>query len=408
MLRIAWIALTLIFVAAWNSCAYGADWEFNPKVEGGYLYDDNYRLAPPGAEITVSGALADVALELRTLTPRVEFSVTPRARATYFPSDTEENSDDYFLVVNWKQRGQRANGAFRGDYAIEDVVSSEQPTTDIGTGLGEPDIAEGGRLIIRNRRELLGLQPSVSWQTAQRHELTFGARYVDVEYDFVIPGLQVGYIDAALTAAYAFDYSPRSSFITRVRASRYEIDIGENRSQAQGIELEWSRETTETTRAFVRVGAQRTELDELLVDPILGTASIATVDEMSWLAGAGVNWKGGLTEFFLDAMRTVGPNSSGFIVERDQLRLRLDRMIGPRFTFFLGARGTYDNAVNDLSVYQGRTYATGEIGFRWRMLQRLSLVASYDHTWQEFRDPNSDAKSSGALLTLLYEPHRRD
>ena len=57
-------------VAATLACAQAgaAAWEWNPKVEAGYLYDDNYRLATPGAEIDVQGPLVDAELELRTLT----------------------------------------------------------------------------------------------------------------------------------------------------------------------------------------------------------------------------------------------------------------------------------------------------------------------------------------------------
>ena len=31
--------------------ALGADWELNPRIEAGYLFDDNYRLTQPGTEI---------------------------------------------------------------------------------------------------------------------------------------------------------------------------------------------------------------------------------------------------------------------------------------------------------------------------------------------------------------------
>ena len=41
--------------------ALGADWELNPRVEAGYLFDDNYRLTAPGSEIEVQGPLLDAA-----------------------------------------------------------------------------------------------------------------------------------------------------------------------------------------------------------------------------------------------------------------------------------------------------------------------------------------------------------
>ena len=73
---------TAIVAALTSVAAFGADWEFNPRVEAGFLYDDNFRLTAPGTEIAVQGPLADAQLELRALTPKSEFSFTPRVRAT--------------------------------------------------------------------------------------------------------------------------------------------------------------------------------------------------------------------------------------------------------------------------------------------------------------------------------------
>src|SRR5262245_14811774 len=67
------------------SAAQAANWEFAPRVEAGYRYNDNYRLDLPGGEIEVSGAEGDAALTIRTLDPRTHFEITPRIQATYFP-----------------------------------------------------------------------------------------------------------------------------------------------------------------------------------------------------------------------------------------------------------------------------------------------------------------------------------
>ena len=61
-----------------------AVWEFTPKIEAGYLYDDNYRLTQPGTEIQVNGPMLDAALDMTTLTQTGQFTFTPRVRATYF------------------------------------------------------------------------------------------------------------------------------------------------------------------------------------------------------------------------------------------------------------------------------------------------------------------------------------
>ena len=96
--------------------ALGADWELNPRVEAGYLFDDNYRLAAPGAEIEVQGPLLDAALEFRARQPAGEFSFTPRVRATYFPDEQELDTVDYFGTLDWQHKGQRLTSELLGEF----------------------------------------------------------------------------------------------------------------------------------------------------------------------------------------------------------------------------------------------------------------------------------------------------
>lgn len=388
-----------------GSAAHAADWEVQPRLEAGYQWDDNYRLALPGSEIEVSGAMADAQLQIKSMSPLVEFTFTPRVRATYFPNDRDENSEDYFGRVELLQRGQTVESTVRLDYAKEDVVNSEQPGTDIDGDLGEPGVADGGLVLQRNRRQLISFRPALSHELTQRHHMRYELAYTDVDYETLqdpatVPFTpQVGYTDAGAAVGWQFDFSERSDLTTRARASRYEIETGEQRSDAQGLELELGSDATQTLRTFLRVGAQRTDLT---------LASGVESEETSWLAGAGLRWNAGLSEVFLDATRSVSPTSAGLVVERDQVRVRIDRAVSPRFGVFFGARGIRDEALDELSTFAGRKYATADLGLRWRMQQQLSLVASVDYTWQEFGAITEEADSSGALLTLIYEPRRRD
>ena len=128
--------------------AGAADWEMNPTLEAGYLYDDNYRLASPGNEIKVSGPLADAQLEMRALTQTGEFSFTPRVRATYFPSETSLDAVDYFANVDWLHHGQRFESRVLGEFADQ-----------VGPLAGAERVEQvrDGRLIKSHRRVLLGV-----------------------------------------------------------------------------------------------------------------------------------------------------------------------------------------------------------------------------------------------------------
>ena len=390
-----------------STVAPAADWELNPRVEAGYLIDDNYRLAQPGGEIEVSGPLADAQLEMRALTQQGEFSFTPRIRATYFPDEEDLDTVDYFAMLDWQHRGQRVEGRVRGEYSQEDVVNSEQPDAEVpgDSGLGEPDFGDSGRVLVDNTRTRMSLRPTFDFDMTQRLALQLGASATDVSYDQQVIDAQVDFRTADLTAGLVTRINPVSSFVTRVRGARFEFADEFNDSTSYGLELQWNRRTASEIETFLRAGAQQIDYER-------GDRS-----ETAWLAGAGVSMPVGRNTLFADLTRSVGPSSAGVVIARDQLRLSWTRDFTPRLALVVGARGTHDEDLSDLSVFRPRSYATGDVGLKWRWREEFSLQATYDYTWQEFDDPvlNHDtaefnkiaSTSNGARITVLYQPLQR-
>ncbi len=375
--------------------AEAADWELNPRIEAGYLYDDNYRLTTPGNEIDVAGPLLDAEMEWRAITPTSEFSFAPRVRATYFPDESELDAVDYFADLNWQRRGQRINTRLRGDFAYQDIVSSEQPDVDAGGDLGEPDLGDAGRVFTENRRRRSALRPSMSFDVSERRELQFEAGYTDVRFDEEINNAQVDYNTTDVAAGLLTRLTETSTLTARLRGARYDIDTREE-TTGYGAELQWDRRSVTETRSYWRVGAQNVELED-------GSS------ELAWLAGAGVNFIAGRNELFLDLSRNVGPSSAGVLVSRDQLRLRWTRAFTPRVSLLAGLRGTHDEDLDDtdLAQFTERLYAVGDLGLQWRWQEEFTLRLTYDYTWQEFDDEVEDATSSGAMVSVTYQPLQR-
>jgi len=389
----AWWGSLPLVAALVSAPASAEPWELNPSIEAGLLFDDNYRLTPDGTEIDVQGPVVDAALELRTLTQTGEFGFTPRIRATYFPDETDLDTIDYFADLNWEHRGQRADTTIRGEFAQQDIVNSEQPTVGSGGDLGEPDIGDSGIAFVDNRRTRASIRPTVVFNVSERRELQFGAGYTDVSFDEQISTAQVDFTATDLVAGLATRINETTSFIARLRGAHYDIETL-NPTDSYGAEIEWSRRTATDTRSYVRAGAQNVELQN-------GDSEVA------WVAGVGVEAMMGRNELFADLSRNVGPSSAGTVVTRNQLRARWTRAITPRLSFLAGLRGTYDESVDDLATFRPRTYATGDVGMQWFWQEEFSLRATYDYTWQEFRETNIDATSSGAMLTVLYQPQQR-
>jgi len=387
---------TAIVAALTSVAAFGADWELNPRVEAGYIFDDNYRLTAPGTEIEVQGPIADAQLEMRALTPKSEFSFTPRVRATYFPDEQELDSVDYYGVVDWRLEGQRFDSRIRGEYSQQDIVNSEQPDAELpgDVGLGDPDVGDSGRVLVPNRRTRAAVRPIVNIELSQRRALEFAANYADVSFDREIPSAQEDYRSGDVSAGLVTRFSEVSSLLARIRAARYDIaSVGDSKSYS--AELEWEQRTVSKMETFLRAGAQNVKFEG-------GTK------ETAWLFAAGVNMPIGRNQLFADLVRSIGPSSAGIVVARDQVRLRWTRDITPRFAFLLGLRGSHDEDVREFSSYRPRKYATGDVGMQWHWQEEFSLLASYQYSWQKFDDALVDpATSTGISITVLYQPLQR-
>jgi hypothetical protein len=384
-----------------------ADRQVNPRVELGYTLDDNYRLDLPGGEIDVAGALLQAQLEFRRLGPRSEFTLTPRLRATYFPDETQEDSNDYFLGLEHLYTTQRSRTRLPLRFADETVVLSELPGNDFNDpdggadpGLGETGGSDAGRLSVRNRRQLIEFRPGFEHAFSPRQGLELQGRYTNVGFEQDVPGEQIGYREVEASAGWEVRRSERTAFTARVLANSFSPDTGVNEATGYGVHVEWSKQMSEVSSAYVRAGAQNTRID------ILSGGVEETRDTVDYLAGVGGQRRGERFDFFVDLTRGVGPTSAGIIVARDQLRLRFTRRFTERMGMFAVLRGIRDESVDDATAYARRLYGNGNVGLEWRIRRAVSLAVTYDYTWQEFEDEADARASSGLLLSLIYEPNR--
>ena len=365
-----------------------ANWEVDPRVQAAYRYSDNYRLDLPGGEIDVSGGEADVGVTFRTVDPRTTFEITPRINATYFPDEKSEDSTDYYLNAGFSDVTPRRRIDVPFRYSQEDVVDSELPDVE-GGELGQPAEGDSGRFVRRNRRDFFRLAPSFTYDVSQRHRIELDAHYLQADFDRQFEGAQQDFSEFGAGAGFGFLTSPRSTLLFRAVASQYETT---RTTDAYGGEVEWQTQYTERSRAYVRVGAQQTS-------PERGSS------DTNLIAGAGGEWTGQRNRLFLDFTRSVGPVSAGTVVERHQLRLRLDHDVSQRFALRTGVRLSRDEQVED-GTYPTREYAFGEVGFEWRWTRQWSLTGSYNYRWQEYEDEPSDADASAFLIGIVYEPRR--
>jgi Putative beta-barrel porin 2 len=371
--------------------APAANWEFAPRLEGGYRYNDNYRMNQPGGELEVSGAEGDVRLTLRTVDPRTNFEITPRVRATYFPGEGDEDSTDYFLRGVFTDVTPRRSTGVQLDLSHQDVVRSELPGTEFEGDLGDPQGVDSGRTVNHNRRDLIRVAPYFTYDFTQRVRTELAARYVDAQYDRQVTNAQQDFSELGVSAGLGFQVSQRNSIMVRALASQYETSFD---TDGYGGDVRWTTDFSPTARMYISVGAQQTEPENADA-------------ETTVIGGLGGRWTSQRNALFLDLTRTVGAVASGSVIERHQLRLKIDHDVSPRFSMLFGARAARDEEIH-VGGQPTREYATAEAGFEWRWQRFLALTATYNYLWQEYEDEPSDASANGFLIGLVYEPKRRD
>ncbi len=389
--RFAVDAVGLVLALA-STSAVGANWEVAPRIGAAYLYSDNYHLELPGGELDVSGAQADVSVTFSTVDPRTTVEVTPRVRATYFPDESDEDSNDYFFDMVLHDETPRRRMGIAGSFSQEDVVRSEFPGTEIEGDLGDPEDLDSGRIIERSRRDLIRIAPYFSYDMSQRYTLDLDAHYVDASFDRRAVGFQEDFREVGASLGLGIRVSPRSSVTIRGVVAKYETAID---ADAYGAHLEWATDYSPTSRFYIRIGGQQTEPDRGHSDNNV-------------VAGIGGRWQSERNRLFLDITRTVGPVSAGTIVERHQLRIRLDHDISQRFTSIIGARVSRNESIEERSAYPTREYAAADAGFEWRVNRQWTLHATYTYRWQEYEDEPSDASANGVLIGVTYESRRTD
>lgn len=380
-----------LVVCASASTAAAANWEVAPRAQLGYRYSDNYRLYPLGQEIDVSGADADVGVTFRTVDPRTNFEITPRINSTYFPDEKGEDANNYYLSAGFSDVTPRRRFNVPFLYSQEDVVRSELPEAGEGGGLGEPTEGDSGRFLQRNRRDFFRIAPSFQYDISQRYRMELNAHYLQADFDKQLVGFQQDFSELGAGAGFGFLTSPRSAVLVRAVGFQYETT---STTDAYGGEVEWNTQYSENSRAYVRLGAQQTK-------PERGAS------DTNVIAGAGGQWASERNTLFVDLTRSVGPVSAGTVVERHQLRLRIDHDVSQRFALRAGARFSRDEQVDE-GTYPTREYAIGELGFEWRWLRQWSLVGTYNYRWQEYEDEVSNRDANAFLIGIVYEPRRTD
>ena len=383
--------------------ASAADWHWDPLVEVGGVYNDNFRLSRSD-QVSVGGGLVDAALQIRALTPTSEFRLVPHARSELFPSDHDQDLNDQFLTADYIYRGQRWNGDVNASLARQSVLSSELPGTSVApAGLGTTTGGDTGFVNVRSRRDDAHVAPNATFQLSQRYKLQLGASYDDVSYHPSLPGSYVDFKDYSALIGLGYDVTQRSTVYVNAVGLRYEPKTALNEdSDTYGMRVEWWYHASQTLQAYLRGGFDRTQ------NSVTTTTSSSRERSTNSIYGGGLTGLYQVTALYLDLSRAVVPSGAGGLITRDQLQLRVRRSFSPRYAVFVQAYGTSDSGAQTGSDFLDRKYATGGVGLEWRFMREFSLRGQYNYRWQKYGNAAGGANSNEFMVSLIYDPHRSE
>jgi len=394
--------LSLLPLSFWCAAAKAAEWQFVPRVVVTGVYNDNYLLDPdPAEKISVFGTQADAGVQIRGDTPTSSIVLWPYATGSFYPGHSDLDGDLEFLDMTLNHTGQTTKSAIDVNYSQRTLLQEILPTTDVNSDLGETSHGTNpGALEERDRQDLLFVRPSGQISLSPRSQLTFQAEYDDATYDRQIAGSYVNYDNVIGSVGWAYEVSPRGTLSFSGTGAEFSSS-SEGRTQTYGLQTQWYKYVTQTAKYYLRVGVNHTEFGggaELSGDASNSANTIS--------AGAGASWNFQLTDVFVDLTRWVNSSPSGFSVDQNQLRFRLERRWTPRLATFAGVVGVKEDPLGSASSALAVSYLAGTLGFEWRYTRDFALVGAYTRVFQKLGDDASSAQNDMLKVSVVYQLNR--
>ncbi len=391
--------LAALCVALCTAPALATDYQINPRLELSAGYDDNVNLGTGTNEIAAGDALADARVELLAQEPNWRWRVTPEVRANWYPDHSDYDSNGEFLYLDGERSGARYTLDLFGYGASQSLIANYLPTANIASGLG---VSQPGTTLATPasiRQDLGYLRPSYALEMTPRSSLDLNLDYTVANYSQEVDGY-TNYHNIAGAIGLALKATPTGTVTLRATGANFQPDVGRD-TDTYGGDVQWDGKLSATNQYYLRAGAARTDL----TGSIAG-APAASKSTTTGTGGAGAQWTFMVTEIFVDLTRDAEPTGQGYVVNRDQLRLRVARRFTARLAGFLGARAIHDDPVSGSvpPAVVAQRYNYGTVGFEWRVGREFSVIGAYDFT--DYHQSAPTAQANAARLSLVYEPHR--
>ena len=390
--------LTLVVLACGTQTAMPADQTLSPRVEAGGAYDSNLRLVLQPLDDKVTGGYLDAQADWLVRTPLTRFSLRPRIRATRFSGNGESGTTNWFLSSDLNHRLASGQLDLAVNLSQQEVLNSELLNADGGNGLGTPGTGTTGLAFRNNRAFFADVSPAGRFALGPRADLQVNLQFVHVNYDQSLNLAQTDYSDSRAAVGLSFRSMPRMRVVAGVTADHYTPAAGNADANTYGANIQLWHEQSKLSRAFLRIGALRSQFGGQQNAPSKTSAT----------GGVGVQHDFTRGQLLAQANRTIDGSGTGRLTLRNEVNLRLSRLVSERTTLSASAAGVWAEPVVASSGVNKRNYLVASLGARWRVRRTVSIVGRYAYSSIHFQGTSATPDSNSVYLGVAFEAARPD
>lgn len=378
------IMLTATAMLATRSST-ATDWRGTLQASADAAYVTNPRMIP-GADST-SDEMGVLTLDGNAVaeTERTDFTITPRVQLARYNHETDLNTDNGSLTVDFQQKLERGKWSVAGVAAADSTVTSELGTTGI---------------TYVNRRHSMG-SLDLGYQFFSTERLSWSAN---------VSGQVTRYRDAELLGLVDYDYGSVqfgpswgfSELLTgslSLQASRLNPDAGAIQND-YGVSAQLRRQFSERYSWRLSVGWTRVDYSSTPVTP---TASSNTV-----AYDVGATYTGERLSCDLSAKRAVLPIGIGLLAPQTVAALAATLNTSEFSTLTASINGirTESVYVAEILVYTGATWAQAALEWRYHFTQHWALSVAYQQARARALDVQDWANGKQAKLGVIWDSGR--
>jgi hypothetical protein len=340
-----------------------------------------------GSHPRIEGYLADLATVIGIATQDSSTTIRPRLLYREYPGDSPDDRLEAYLDFNTAYRTQRSNFTISGSFEHLDQFNAEFTPATFNDINPAQSLADTGKVVVGGTRDSVSVFPKYTYNFSPILGAGVSGQYTLVNYS---PAAITDHVDFDYYVGRAFltwSFSPTSSLSAGGFGTKYEATKFDSRATGSGGNVVLDTAWTPVLSTEFSLLTQHTDINEVL-PTVLNTSVNA------WGGSASALYKTQVSQFKINANRTISPSGGGSVYTVNRLQLEYDRNVSSRLSFMGALVGLQVRALTADAEGDNRTYGQTILDVKWMLAPTWFIQGGYQYTFQKYEyDPPSVANN---------------